>query len=90
MCPDNEEPAGKRRSGKIRKGSNWLCSMLTKSARHCALLAALPCVALRRLRGRRGSEKAAVTVGYSILAIAYHVLEREVPYEELGEGCFHR
>ena len=38
-----------------------------------------------RLKGRRGSKKAAVAVGHSILVICYHVLEREVPYEELGE-----
>jgi transposase len=43
-----------------------------------------------RLRGRRGSKKAAVAVGHSILVIAYHVLEREVPYEDLGEDYFHR
>lgn len=31
-----------------------------------------------------------MAVGYSILVTAYHVLECEVPYEELGEGYFHR
>ena len=43
-----------------------------------------------RLRGRRGSKKAAVAVGHSILVICYHVLERGVPYEELGEEYFDR
>lgn len=43
-----------------------------------------------RLRGRHGSKKAAVAVGHSILVIAYHVLEREVPHEELSEDYFHR
>src|SRR3712207_6944148 len=43
-----------------------------------------------RLRGRRGSKKAAVAVGHSILVICYHVLERGVPYEELGEDYFDR
>src|SRR4030095_2768242 len=32
MCPGNEESAGKRRSGKTRKGSKWLRSALTESA----------------------------------------------------------
>jgi len=31
-----------------------------------------------------------VAVGHSILVICYHVLEREVPYEELGEDYFDR
>jgi transposase len=43
-----------------------------------------------RLKGRRGSKKAAVAVGHSILVIAYHVLEHKVPYEELGEDYFYR
>jgi transposase len=89
MCLGNEESAGKRRSGKTRKGSKWLRSALTESARAAArskgtyLAAHHAC-----LRGRRGPKKAAV--GHSILVIAYHVLEREVPYEELGEDYFDR
>jgi hypothetical protein len=39
---------------------------------------------------RRGSKKAAVAVGHSILVICYHMLERSVPYEELGEDYFDR
>ena len=31
-----------------------------------------------------------MAVGHSILVICYHVLEREVPYEELGEDYFHQ
>jgi transposase len=36
MCPGNEESAGKRRSGKTRKGSKWLRSALTESAHAAA------------------------------------------------------
>src|SRR3712207_7100452 len=32
MCPGNEESAGKRRSGKTRKGSKWLRSALIGAA----------------------------------------------------------
>lgn len=31
-----------------------------------------------------------MAVGHSILVICYHVLERQVPYDELGEGYFDR
>lgn len=41
-----------------------------------------------RIRGRRGPKKAAVAVGHSILVIAYHVLDRDQPYAELGETYF--
>src|SRR3954469_11890272 len=36
MCPGNDESAGKRRSGKTRKGSKWLGSALTEAA-HAAV-----------------------------------------------------
>jgi transposase len=91
MCPGNEESAGKRRSGKTRKGSKWLRSALTESARAAARSKGTYLAAhYARLRGRRGSNKAAVAVGHSILVICYHVLERGVPYEELGEDYFDR
>src|SRR5215216_4918271 len=86
MCPGNEESAGKRRSGKTRKGSKWLRSALTEAARAAARSKGTYLAAqYARLKGRRGPKKAAVAVGHSILVIAYHVLERGVPYEELGE-----
>ena len=91
MCPGNEESAGKRRSGKTRKGSKWLRSALIGAA-HAASRSKGTYLSAQyaRLKGRHGSKKAAVAVGHSILVICYHVLEREVPYEELGEDYFHR
>jgi len=89
MCPGNEESAGKRRSGKTRKGSKWLRSALTESASAAARSKGTYLAThYARLRGRRGSKKAAVAVGHSILVICYHVLERGVPYEDLGEDYF--
>jgi transposase len=80
MCPGNEESAGKRRSAKTRKGSKWLRSALTESARAAARSKGTYLAShYARLRGRRGSKKAAVAVGHSILVICYHVLERGCP-----------
>jgi len=91
MCPGNDESAGKRRSGKTRKGSKWLRSVLTEAA-HAASHSKETYLSAQyaRLRGRGCPKKAAVAVGHSILVIAYHVLERKVPYEDLGEGHFQR
>ncbi|MCL6442935.1 MAG: IS110 family transposase, partial [Alicyclobacillus sp.] len=33
---------------------------------------------------RRGSKRAAVAVGHTILVIAYHLLKRQATYQELG------
>jgi transposase len=91
MCPGNDESAGKRRSGKTRKGSKWLRGALTEAA-HAASRSKGTYLSAQyaRLRGRRGPKKAAVAVGHSILVICYHVLERKVPYEDLGEDHFQR
>ncbi|MGH3148838.1 MAG: IS110 family transposase [Rubrobacter sp.] len=91
MCPGNDESAGKRRSGKTRKGSKWLGSALTEAARAAARTKGSYLSAhYARVRGRRGSKKAAVAVGHSILVIAYHLLERKEPYEDLGEDYYVR
>lgn len=91
MCPGNDESAGKRRSGKTRKGSKWLRSALTEAA-HAAAGSKGTYLSAQyaRLRGRRGPKKAAVAVGHSILVIAYYILQRGEPYQELGEDHFHR
>jgi transposase len=85
MCPGNHESAGKSRSGKTRKGSKWLGIYLTEAAKAAArskdtYLAAQ----YQRLRGRKGSAKATKAVAHSILVAAYHILDKQVPYEDLG------
>jgi transposase len=91
MCPGNDESAGKRRSGKTRKGSKWLRSALTEAAYAAARSKGTYLSAhYARLKGRRGPKKAAVAVGHSILVICYHILQRGEPYQELGEHYFNR
>ena len=91
ICPGNDESAGKRRSGKTRKGSKWLRSALTEAA-HAAARSRGTYLAAQyaRLKGRRGPKKAAVAVGHSILVIVYHILQRGEPYQELGGDYFNR
>jgi transposase len=85
ICPGNDESAGKRRSGRTRRGSKWLKTALVEGAH--ALAQGKP-THLRsqywRIAGRRGKPRAAIAVGHSILVIAYHVLDRHQPYAELG------
>ena len=92
MCPGNDESAGKRRSGKTRKGSKWLRGALTEAA-HAASRSKGTYLSVQyaRLRGRRGPKKAAVAVGHAILVICYHMLERKSARpKELGEDYFQR
>ena len=89
MCPGNHESAGKRNSGKPRKGSRWLRQVLIEAAHGAAhtrytYLAAL----YRRLQARRGTKKALVAVGHAILVIIYHILSRKEAYQDLGANYF--
>jgi hypothetical protein len=89
MCPGNHESAGKRQSGRTRKGNPWLRALLVEAAqaagrtKHTYLGAQY-----RRLAGRRGKKRAAVAVGHSILVIIYHLLTEERDYQDLGGQCF--
>jgi transposase len=85
LAPGTNESAGKRRSGKTRKGSPWLRAVLIEAA-HAAgrtkdtYLGAQ----YRRLLARKGKKRAAVAVARSILVIVYHILTDHEPYHELG------
>ena len=91
LCPGNNESAGKRKSGKIRKGDRWLKRGLTESSwavgrTHNTYLSAL----YHRMARRRGKKKAVVAVAHTMLVIIYHMLKHELPYHELGADYFDR
>ena len=89
MCPGNNESAGKRGSGRTRKGSKWLRSALTEAAKAAARAKGTYFSAqYHRLKGRRGPGRATIAVGHSILITAYHILDRGVVYQDLGEDYF--
>ncbi len=89
MCPGNHESAGKRLSGRTRKGSPWLRQALVEAA-HGAARSKRTYVGAqyRRIAARRGKKRAAVAVGHTILVMAYYVLTRREPYRELGPNYF--
>ncbi len=89
MCPGNNESGGKHRSGKTRKGSKWLRTALTEAAQAAARSKGTYFHAqYNRLRGRRGPGKATVAVGHSILTAAYHLLDRNQVFTDLGADYF--
>ncbi|MDI7277802.1 MAG: IS110 family transposase [Anaerolineae bacterium] len=89
MCPGNNESAGKRKGGKTRNGSIWLRRALTEAARAAARAKSTYLAAqYRQLVVRRGSKKAAIAVGHSILVIAYNLLRHRDTYRDLGPSYF--
>jgi transposase len=89
MCPGNNESAGKRRSGKTRKGDRWLRRSLTQAAWAASKTKKTYLAAqYNRLASRRGKKRAIVAVGHSILQGAYHMLRNHQPYADLGPDHF--
>ncbi len=90
MCPGNHASAGKRKSGKTRKGSQWLRRALTESAYAAGRGKTYLAAQYHRLVARKGKKQAEVAVGHSILVIAYHVLHHRTPFTDLGGDYFQR
>ncbi len=89
VAPGNNESAGKRRSGKTRKGNRVLRSVLVQAAWAAVRTKGTYLAALyHRLAGRRGKKRAIVAVAHAILVIAYHIIQRKEPYQELGGDYF--
>jgi transposase len=89
ICPGNNESAGKRKSGRIRRGSPWLRTALVEAA-HAAVRVKDTYLSaqFRRLAARRGAKKASVAVAYSILVIVWHLLQHDCQYVDLGTNYF--
>lgn len=88
LAPGNYESAGKRLSGKTRKGNQTLRSGLMQSAHVASRSRTYLAAQYRRLAARRGKKRATMAVAHSILVIAYHMIQRQEPYRELGANYF--
>ena len=91
FAPGSHESGGKRKHARTRKGSSWLRAGLVQAAwaavksRDTYL-----CTLYHRLKIRRGPKKAILAVAHSMLVIAYYILLRGIPYQELGPNYFDR
>lgn len=91
LCPRNDESAGKRRSTAIRKGSPWLKTALVQAAwAGSRTKQSYIRAQFHRIRGRRGTKKAAIAVASTILTAAYFIIRDKVPFNELGVDYFDR
>lgn len=91
LCPGNNESAGKRFSGRTRKGDRYLRRILVQSAwsvlnkKDCFLTALF-----HRVAARRGMKKAAMAVAHRILIICWHIVRDGITYRELGGNHYDR
>ncbi len=90
-CPGNDRSAAKRRSGRTRKGSEWLGIALEDAA-----LAAIRsrdsylAAQYQRLKPRIGHGRALGAVKHSILTAYWHMFSTGETYNDLGGDYFHR
>ena len=91
LCPGNDESAGKRRSGRTRKGSRWLSIAPTEAAQaNTRTKDTYLAAQYRRLKPRRGHKKAIGAVKHSIIVACWHMLTTGELYREAGGDYFHR
>lgn len=89
MCPGNHESGGKRKSGKTNKGNVWLRRALIEAAHGAARTKKSYFSAMyHRLAGRRGTKRALMAVGHSLLVSGYHMITKQVDYKDLGNNYF--
>ena len=91
LCPGNNESAGKRRSGKTRKGNKTLKSILVE----CAGSAAKNKNSFfhsqyERIAIKRGRKRAKVAVAHSMLIAIYYMIKEDKEYEDLGADFYNK
>lgn len=90
LCPGQNESAGKRGSTRTRR-QKWLKTTLVQAAWAAVKKKdSYPRAQFLRLKARRGSQKAIVAVAASLLKAAYHMLQRDADYQDLGGDYFQR
>lgn len=95
LCPGHHESAGKRRSGKARKGNPALRTAMCEAAWAAAhgkdTYLAAQYRRFKRRFGTKGETKAIFAVAHSMIVIVWHLLADDTAtYEELGADFFER
>ncbi len=91
LCPGNSESAGKRFSGRTRKGDRYVRRILIQNAwavahmKDCALTALF-----YRIAAHAGMKKAAVAVAHRIWMLAYYIIRDGTEYREAGGDYYDR
>jgi len=88
VCPGQKESAGKRLSGRSRQGNRYVRAALVQAAHGVRRSRTYLGERYRRLKKRRGSKRAALAVGHSILVIYYQMMKTGQEYQEKGEEFF--
>ena len=84
LCPGNNESAGKRKSGKTRKGNAIIRYILCECANVARNTKSSLAAKYRSLKIRKSHKKCIVAIAYKLIRIIYFMLSRREPYRDLG------
>ena len=89
LAPGNNESAGKRYSGKTRKGNATLKTTLIQSAKTAKnKKGSFFKAQFERIAVRRGKNRAVVAVAHSMLIAIYTMLKYDKPFNDLGDTYY--
>ena len=91
LCPGNNESAGKRRSGKTRKGNKLLRTTLTQAAQSASTCkGSFFSAQYSKIAIRRGKNRAKIAVAHSMLIAIWHILRDGVEFRDLGADYYNQ
>jgi len=82
ICPGNNESAGKRKSGRVRKGNLYVRRLLCEFAHAASRTTSVFKSKFQSLVVRRGHKRAIVAIGHKILRTIFFMLNRGEHYRD--------
>lgn len=84
LCPGNNESAGKRKSGKTRKGNAIIRYILCECANAARNTKSSLAAKYRNLKIRKSHKKCIVAIAHKMIRLIYFILSRRQPYCDPG------
>jgi len=84
VCPGNHESAGKRKTGRTRKGNTVLRSILCECANAARRTKSVFAAKYQSLVIRRGHKKAIIALAHKLVRTMFFLLTRRQPYRDSG------
>jgi len=88
LCPGLHESGGRKGRAGVGASHQLLRAVLTEAARSLARSQTYLGAQYRRIKLRRGGNRAAIAVAHSMLVIAYYIIRDGTTYKELGTNYF--
>ena len=82
ICPGNNESAGKRKSGQLRKGNLYVRRLLCEFAHAASRTTSVFKSKFQSLVVRRGYKRAIIAIGHKILRTIFFMLKRREHYRD--------